>query len=107
MVDIAALIIIGVVTCANGPPLSDTIPAHQTFTMASAGLAEHRIINVYLPPGYATSRQAFPVLYMPDGGIAEDFPHIVTTIDSLIRHKQIQPVIDHDTRTVAFPSKSS
>jgi predicted alpha/beta superfamily hydrolase len=30
---------------------------------------------------------------MPDGGLAEDFPHVVNTIDSLIALKVIRPVI--------------
>jgi predicted alpha/beta superfamily hydrolase len=49
----------------------------ETFTLQSKALNETRRINVYLPPGYADSRdQRFPVLYMPDGGLAEDFLHV-------------------------------
>jgi len=72
---------------------SDTIPVHETFTIESRGLAERRTINVYTPPGYGSSGRAFPVLYMPDGGLAEDFPHVVNTIDSLIRIERIRPVV--------------
>jgi predicted alpha/beta superfamily hydrolase len=36
---------------------------------------------------------AFPVLYMPDGGLAEDFLHVAATIDSLIARKAIAPVV--------------
>ena len=80
---------------ASGPVAaqSDSIPAHETFTIDSRGLAERRTINVYTPPGYATAGRAFPVLYMPDGGLAEDFPHVVNTIDSLIRLERIRPVV--------------
>jgi len=69
------------------------MPGYETFTLVSPGLGESRIINVYTPPGYATERRAFPVLYMPDGGLKEDFPHIVTTIDSLVRLKRIRPIL--------------
>ena len=72
---------------------SDTIPRHETFTIESRGLAERRTINVYTPPGYATAGRAFPILYMPDGGLAEDFPHIVATIDSLVRLERIRPIL--------------
>ena len=49
----------------------------ETFTIASAALKEVRRINVYAPPGYAASgKDRVPVLYMPDGGMAEDFLHI-------------------------------
>lgn len=76
----------------NRPPRS---PARQsTFTIESRVLAERRVINVYTPPGYETSaRDSFPVVYMPDGGMAEDFPHIAGTIDSLIGLELIPPVI--------------
>jgi hypothetical protein len=72
----------------------DKVPPHQTFTIDSKVLAERRVVNVYLPPGYAASQGTrFPVLYMLDGGLEEDFPHVVNTIDSLIAGKVIRPVI--------------
>src|SRR3954464_6095300 len=49
----------------------------ETFTINSKALGEARRINVYQPPGYAeTAAARLPVLYMPDGGIAEDFLHV-------------------------------
>ncbi|HSS77313.1 MAG TPA: alpha/beta hydrolase-fold protein [Thermoanaerobaculia bacterium] len=49
----------------------------ETFTIDSKILNETRRINVYLPPGYVESPQVrLPVLYMPDGGMAEDFLHV-------------------------------
>jgi len=76
------------------PASADPVPAHDTFTVASRVLGESRRINVHTPPGYAVSvSQRFPVLYMPDGGLDEDFPHIVNTVDSLIARRAIRPVI--------------
>lgn len=73
---------------------AEAVPAHATFTLPSARLDETRRINVYLPPQYARSATArFAVLYMPDGGLAEDFPHLATTIDALIAAGQMRPVI--------------
>lgn len=47
------------------------------FTIESKVLGETRQINVYLPPGYAEAAdKRLPVLYMPDGGMAEDFLHV-------------------------------
>jgi predicted alpha/beta superfamily hydrolase len=75
-------------------PPPDPIPAHQTFTIDSRAVAERRTINVYTPPAYeASPGQAFPVVYMPDGGLEEDFPHIVNTIDSLIALGVIRPML--------------
>lgn len=73
---------------------ADPVPVHTAFAIESRAVGEIRTINVYTPPGYESSpRTAYPVLYMPDGGIGEDFPHIVNTIDSLIALHAIRPVI--------------
>ena len=79
---------------AAATPPADPIPAHESFTLASAGLGETRTVNVFLPPEYATdSTRAFPVLYMPDGGLDEDFPHVVNTLDSLARLGEVPPTV--------------
>lgn len=71
----------------------DAVPAHDTLSVFSRAVGETRLINVHTPPGYASASARFPVLYMPDGGINEDFPHVVQTIDSLIAAGAIRPVI--------------
>lgn len=72
----------------------DAVPAHDTLTVASLAIGESRLINVYTPPGYrASTAKKYPVLYMPDGGLDEDFPHVVNTVDSLIALGVIRPVI--------------
>jgi uncharacterized protein len=49
----------------------------ETFTIESKILDEIRRINVFFPPGYKESADhRLPVLYMPDGGIEEDFLHV-------------------------------
>jgi hypothetical protein len=35
----------------------------------------------------------YPVLYMPDGGLQEDFPHVATTVDTAIRAGEMRPLI--------------
>src|SRR5690242_12442547 len=75
-------------------PASDSIPSYDTLSIDSRALAESRRINVHVPKGYdASASTRFPVLYMPDGGIDEDFPHVVNTVDSLIALGEIRPVI--------------
>ena len=79
---------------APSDPAPDPIPPHQSFTIESKVLAERRLVNVYTPPGYeAAPGVAYPVLYMLDGGLEEDFPHVVNTVDSLIKIKVIRPVL--------------
>jgi predicted alpha/beta superfamily hydrolase len=65
----------------------------ETLTLDSKILGERRVINVYVPPGYATSAERYPVLYMPDGGMGEDFPHVVGSVDVSIKNAVIRPVI--------------
>jgi predicted alpha/beta superfamily hydrolase len=72
---------------------ADPIPAHDSLSIASRALNEPRPVNIHLPAGYDTSSARYPVLYMPDGGINEDFPHVVNTVDSLVTLGKIRPVI--------------
>ena len=73
---------------------AEPVPPHETFTLESAALKETRRINVYTPPGYDAARSTrYPVLYMPDGGVQEDFPHVATTVDTAIRAGEMRPLI--------------
>ncbi|HEX8284893.1 MAG TPA: alpha/beta hydrolase-fold protein [Pyrinomonadaceae bacterium] len=66
----------------------------ETFTIDSKVLNETRRINVYLPPGYAESTAArLPVLYMPDGGIAEDFLHVAGLVQVSVGNGTMRPHI--------------
>ena len=71
----------------------EVAPAHESFTMRSTSIGESRVVNVYLPPVYAASSDHYDVLYMPDGGLNEDFPHIATTIDEGIAAGEVRPLI--------------
>lgn len=51
----------------------------ETHTLASKPLAQERVVNVYLPADYATSGKTYPVLYLIDGGLDQDFLHIAGT----------------------------
>lgn len=77
----------------NGTNYNDPIPKHDSLTIQSKYVNENRVINIWSPSGYDTSNDSLPVLYMPDGGIKEDFPHIANTLAKLIEEKQIPPYI--------------
>ena len=79
--------------CGNKPQNQDPIPNHDTFKIESKQVEETRVINVWTPPEYENSNESYPVLYMADGGIKEDFPHIANTIAKLIKEKSIPPII--------------
>jgi predicted alpha/beta superfamily hydrolase len=66
----------------------------ETFTIQSKTLGETRRINVYLPPQYVESRDIrLPVLYMPDGGIAEDFLHVAGLVQVSTGNGTMRPFI--------------
>ena len=66
----------------------------QTFTIASHVLRETRRINVYLPAVYADSPNVrLPVLYMPDGGIKEDFLHVAGLVQVSAGNGTMRPFI--------------
>lgn len=47
------------------------------ITLQSEKLQEERILNVYLPHGYSSDSAAtYPVIYLLDGSIEEDFIHV-------------------------------
>ncbi len=79
--------------CGNIAQNQDPIPKHDTFKIESKQVEETRIINVWIPPMYENSNESYPVLYMLDGGIKEDFPHIANTIAKLVDKKSISPII--------------
>jgi predicted alpha/beta superfamily hydrolase len=65
----------------------------DTLTLESKVLGERRVINIYVPPDYAASKDRYPILYMADGGMNEDFPHVVGSVDVSIKNAVIRPVI--------------
>jgi uncharacterized protein len=65
-----------------------------TLTVQSIVLAEQRRINVHFPPEFdANSKVALPVLYMPDGGMAEDFLHIAGLLQVSVGNNSMRPFL--------------
>ena len=84
------------------PAVQDTLPGAasrpapltigETFAIRSEALGETRRINVYAPAGYAESDSLrLPVLYMPDGGTAEDFIHVAGLVQILSINGGMRP----------------
>ncbi len=80
---------------AAPPPEQATgLTIGETFTLASKVMGETRRINVYLPPGYAASTDVrLPVLYMPDGGLAEDFLHVAGLVQVSVGNGTMRPFV--------------
>lgn len=66
----------------------------ETFTINSKILNETRRINVYFPPGYKESSDSrVPVLYMPDGGMGEDFLHVAGLVQVSVGNGTMLPFL--------------
>lgn len=88
------LVVCLLLTIAGGQAQTpDSIPAHDSLRIVSKRLGETRTINVWTPPGYKEGTERLPVMYMPDGGVGEDFPHIANTLSALIQSNRIPPMI--------------
>src|SRR5687768_8244223 len=87
---LASVVIAPTVLAQKAAPLT----IGETFTLRSATLKETRRINVYLPSAYSeTATTRLPVLYMPDGGMAEDFLHIAGLVQVLTGNGTMRPFI--------------
>lgn len=81
-------------SCKNNPvAYNDPIPKHDSLKITSKFTNDNRVINIWTPPNYEQSNDSLPVLYMPDGGTKEDFPHIVNTLEKLITENKIPACI--------------
>lgn len=66
----------------------------ETFTIASRVLGEERRINVYVPPRWGPdANDPLPVLYMPDGGIREDFLHVAGLLQVSVGNGTMRPFL--------------
>lgn len=82
--------------CVQASDVEQAVPLviGETFTIDSKILSETRRINVYLPPAYTESPGArLPVLYMPDGGIAEDFLHVAGLVQVSVGNGTMRPFL--------------
>lgn len=57
-------------------PDSEPITIGATYGLKSGVYKSLREINVWLPPSYSKGTKRYPVLYVIDGGLAQDFHHI-------------------------------
>lgn len=76
---------------ATVSPPGEPIVLGTSHALASAALAEERRINVRLPASYQGSpERTYPILYLLDGGVDQDFPHMA----GLAQHAEISGTFD-------------
>lgn len=82
----------------------------SSHEIMSAELGEARRLNVYLPPGYGAGDKRYPVLYLIDGGVEQDFVHIAglsqhATISASYREMIVVGIETKDRRReLTFPA---
>ena len=79
-------------TAIASQPQSSPLTIGETFTIQSKVLGEVRRINVYTPP-VGGAAKPLPVIYMPDGGIAEDFLHVAGLVQVSAGNGTMQPCV--------------
>lgn len=78
------------------PALSAASPLviGDTVTLDSSILGETRRINIYKPSVYGEAITVpLPVLYMPDGGLGEDFLHVAGLLQSQVDNGLMRPFL--------------
>jgi uncharacterized protein len=92
-----AIALLGAVACGSNAraaaSAAQPLSIGETFTIESKVLGETRRINVYFPPGYAGTELRVPVLYMPDGGLAEDFLHVAGLVQVGVGNETMRPML--------------
>lgn len=69
---VALLLVPAPLAAQEGEP----IVIGRSYTVPSTALDAQRKVNVWLPPGYADGEAHYPVIYLIDGGLGQDFVHI-------------------------------
>jgi len=94
VLQILAIVSVGSVRAADAGRTAEPLVMGETFTVDSRVLKETRRINVYVPAGYRESAdRRLPVLYMPDGGMAEDFLHVAGLVQVGVGNGTMQPML--------------
>lgn len=79
---------------APEPSAEAAVQVGETFTLASTVMGMDREINVLLPAGYADQPdRSWPVVYLLDGGQAQDFPHYAQAAARQMAEGQMAEVI--------------
>ena len=82
------------VTGVQAQVLVQPLVMGESLELKSKNLAETRRINVYLPDVYTADKSSsFPVMFMLDGGMAEDFLHIAGLMQVSVANGTMRPFI--------------
>ena len=91
------LIIAMPVTVAGAEPpatvSSAPVQLGTAYVLQSEILGEERTINVHLPSSYEAGNDSYPVIYLLDGGVHEDYHHVSGLMQFLATYELMPPSI--------------
>lgn len=89
-----AFVLFAASVIAGNARAGDSLAIGDTLTLESKVLKETRRINVFTPTYYGQPfDEPLPVLYMPDGGINEDFLHVAGLVQILSANGGMRPFL--------------
>lgn len=98
----------------SGAGAAEALVIGESFTIDSKIMGEVRRMNVFVPTVYGEKIDgALPVLYMPDGGMHEDFLHIAGLVQVLVCNGGMRPFIvvgienTHRRRDLSGPTSNA
>lgn len=96
----AALLALAAPLAAATPEVTSApVTVGEQLTFRSEVLGQERRLAIYLPPSYGEGGKAYPVLYLIDGGLEQDFLHVsgTTTLNSMWARSQEAIVVGIET----------
>lgn len=89
---VVAVVLLSAASSAVAQEEAGPLVIGETFTIHSTVLGEVRRVNVYRP-AFAPPEDPLPVLYMPDGGIDEDFLHVAGLVQVSTMNGTMRPFL--------------
>ncbi|HIG74111.1 MAG TPA: alpha/beta hydrolase [Bacteroidetes bacterium] len=87
-----AAVLLALPAATLAQPQTEPLVIGETFTLPSDVLGEERRINVYTPAAWGLEADTpLPTLYMPDGGIGEDFLHVAGLVQISVLNGTMRP----------------
>lgn len=93
MKHVATIFCLFLVLLANAQTIKEPFAIGHIDEIESKELGEKRVLNIYLPDGYDTSKTSYPVIYLLDGSANEDFVHTVGLAQFLVMINRMNPAI--------------
>lgn len=65
----------------------------EEFVLDSKSMNEKIGVSVYLPPGYESTEDLYPVVFVHEGAVAMESGNQVAIVDRLIKSQQVRPAV--------------